>query len=63
MAKIVLGSAFGKVAMLISSTIYPYQKMPKTAILLIISIPLIYYGYSILGLANRYCYYSDCQGE
>jgi len=40
-AKINLGLAFGKVAMLISSTFYPYQKMPQKGILSIISIPLV----------------------
>jgi len=62
MAKIILGSAFGKVDIPISSTIYPYRKMLKKGVLSIISISLAYYGYSVLGLAYRNCYYSNCQG-
>jgi hypothetical protein len=40
MAKITLPSAFGKVDMLISSTIYPYRKMLEKGVLSIISISL-----------------------
>jgi len=62
MAKIILGMAIRKMDIPISSTIYPYRKMLKKGILSIISIPLVYYGYSVLGLAYRYCHYSDCSG-
>lgn len=62
MAKIILGMAFRKMDMPISSTIYPYRKMPKKGILLIISISLVPYGYTVLGLAYRYCHYFDCSG-
>jgi hypothetical protein len=40
MAKITVGSAIGKSGMLISSTIYPSQKVSKKAVFRIISIPL-----------------------
>ncbi len=62
MAKITLGMAFRKMDMPISSTIYPYLKMPQKGILLIISISLVPYGYTVLGLAYCYCRYIDCSG-
>jgi hypothetical protein len=40
MAKITVGLAFRKSSMLISSTIYPMQKVPKCAEFVFISIPL-----------------------
>ncbi len=62
MAKINLGMAFRKMDIPISSTIYPYRKMPKKAIVSIISITLAHYGYSVLGLAYRYCNHTDRSG-
>jgi hypothetical protein len=41
MAKIILGMAFRKLDIPISSTIYPYQKMLKKGDLSIISISLV----------------------
>jgi hypothetical protein len=40
MAKITVGLAFGKSSILISSTIYPKQKVPKGAEFVFISISL-----------------------